>query len=229
MRPSVKSFRASGVPGWARLPCGVPLWYDCPVSHIRRASAAVHAHLGGDMDIRVSKDPLRSLDGDLLAVFAFAQPEPLGRAAAAVDAALGGAISELGRAGDWSGKAEETSLLYTRGALGVRRVLVVGLGARSALGWRRCGWLPLPRPRSRASCASPATTPRCPRRMGWPTTIWPRPWWRARCWAPIPLPGTRRMMRRPGPPCGGSPSSAGPKRPVRWPPAPSADGSSVRR
>ncbi len=86
------------------------------------------------MDIRVSKDPLRSLDGDLLAVFAFAQPEPLGRAAAAVDAALGGAISELGRAGDWSGKAEETSLLYTRGALGVRRVLVVGLGARSAFG-----------------------------------------------------------------------------------------------
>jgi len=83
------------------------------------------------MDVRVSVESPQTVDGELLALFAFAQPEALDIVATAVDAALGGALLE---SGDWVGKAAQTSLLYTRGALGARRVLLVGLGARDAFG-----------------------------------------------------------------------------------------------
>ena len=54
-------------------------------------------------------------------------------ATGAVDAALDGAISERVEAGDFVGKAEQTALLYTRGAIPAKRVLVVGLGPADEL------------------------------------------------------------------------------------------------
>jgi len=58
--------------------------------------------------------------------------EPKG-ATGAVDRALGGAISELIAEGDLRGKAGEVAVLYPRGAIPVRRVLVVGLGKPESL------------------------------------------------------------------------------------------------
>ncbi len=86
------------------------------------------------MDVQVRVEALRRAEGDLLAFFAFDPSAPPSADEAALDAALGGAVAELRQTGDWAGKAEETALLYARGALGVRRVLLVGLGAREAYG-----------------------------------------------------------------------------------------------
>ena len=49
-----------------------------------------------------------------------------------VDRALGGAITELIASGDATGRLGETTVLYPRGALGVTRVIVVGLGQANA-------------------------------------------------------------------------------------------------
>jgi leucyl aminopeptidase len=53
--------------------------------------------------------------------------EPTG-ATGAVNQALGGAIGELMAGGDLRGKLGETAVLYPRGAIPARRVIVVGLG-----------------------------------------------------------------------------------------------------
>jgi leucyl aminopeptidase len=53
--------------------------------------------------------------------------EPTG-ATGVVDRALGGAIRELIAGGDLRGKANEVAVVYPRGAIPARRVLVVGLG-----------------------------------------------------------------------------------------------------
>ena len=49
-------------------------------------------------------------------------------ATGAADVALNGAIREVIAAGDFTGKAGETVVLYPRGQMPARRVLVVGLG-----------------------------------------------------------------------------------------------------
>lgn len=50
----------------------------------------------------------------------------------ALDGALGGAIRDLIGSGDLTGKASQISILYPRGAIPARRVLLVGLGKRDA-------------------------------------------------------------------------------------------------
>ncbi|PKO21044.1 MAG: hypothetical protein CVU38_16885 [Chloroflexi bacterium HGW-Chloroflexi-1] len=65
---------------------------------------------------------------DLTVVNLFQGVTEPGGATGAVDKALDGAIRDVIAAGDFTGKAGETALLYTRGALPAARVLVVGLG-----------------------------------------------------------------------------------------------------
>ena len=57
-----------------------------------------------------------------------------GGATGAVDRALGGAISDLIAAGDFTGATGETAVLYTRGAIPAARVLIVGLGEAASFG-----------------------------------------------------------------------------------------------
>jgi leucyl aminopeptidase len=59
--------------------------------------------------------------------------KPLGGATAAVNAALGGAITTLIQAGETTGKWGEQTLLHTFGRLRVQRVLVMGLGKAEEL------------------------------------------------------------------------------------------------
>ncbi len=47
-----------------------------------------------------------------------------------LDEVLGGMIGDLIDSGDFSGKADQSSLLYPRGAIPARRVLVIGLGKK---------------------------------------------------------------------------------------------------
>jgi len=86
------------------------------------------------MDVDVTEEPLRTLQGEMMALLAFAPPEPPSPAEAALDASLDGVLTDLRQSRDWTGKPEETALVYTHGSLGLRRVLLVGLGARDAFG-----------------------------------------------------------------------------------------------
>src|SRR5690606_33956407 len=72
-------------------------------------------------------DVLKS-DCDALVVNLFEGVTAPGGATGAVDTALDGAISELIAGGDLEGKAGQVAVLYPRGAVPARRVLVAGLG-----------------------------------------------------------------------------------------------------
>ncbi|NLG08425.1 MAG: leucyl aminopeptidase [Deinococcales bacterium] len=77
---------------------------------------------------------IKQADADTLVVNLFqGVSEPSG-ATGAVDAALGGAITDLIAGGDLSGRLGEVAVLYPAGKLPARRVLVAGLGPFDAFG-----------------------------------------------------------------------------------------------
>jgi leucyl aminopeptidase len=80
------------------------------------------------MDIHVAQGAFESSAADTLIVNLFEGVTAPGGATGAVDRALGGAISDLIAGGDLKGKAGEVAVLYPRGAIPARRVLIVGLG-----------------------------------------------------------------------------------------------------
>lgn len=80
------------------------------------------------MDIRVIHGAIQEQDTDLIVVNLFEGVTQPGGATGAVDRALGGAIRDLIAGGDFKGKLDETAVLYPRGAIPARRVLIVGLG-----------------------------------------------------------------------------------------------------
>lgn len=80
------------------------------------------------MDIRVIHGAIQEQDTDLIVVNLFEGVTQPGGATGAVDWALGGAIRDLIAGGDFKGKLDETAVLYPRGAIPARRVLIVGLG-----------------------------------------------------------------------------------------------------
>ena len=84
------------------------------------------------MDIQVIAGAIQTTDDELIVVNLFEGTDTPGGATGAVDAALGGLVSEAIAAGDIQGKRGEMSMFYTRGAIPARRVLVVGLGAKDS-------------------------------------------------------------------------------------------------
>jgi leucyl aminopeptidase len=84
------------------------------------------------MDIKVEQGSIEASAADTLIVNLFEGVTAPGGATGALDRALGGAISDLIAGGDLKGKAGEVAVLYPRGAIGARRVLVVGLGKGEA-------------------------------------------------------------------------------------------------
>ena len=79
------------------------------------------------MDVKVIPGAIQESDADAVVVSLFEDTQP-GGATEAVDRALNGAISDLVAAGDFSGKAGQVVVLYPRGAIPARRVILVGLG-----------------------------------------------------------------------------------------------------
>lgn len=80
------------------------------------------------VDIKVEQGTIQTSKADTLVVNLFEGVEIPGGATGAVDQALGGAIRDLIAGGDFTGKAGEIAVLYPRGMILARRVLVVGLG-----------------------------------------------------------------------------------------------------
>jgi leucyl aminopeptidase len=80
------------------------------------------------MDIRVMHATIQKSDADTIIVNLFEGVTSPGGATGAVDSALDGAIGELIASGDFRGKEGEIAVLYPRGAIPARRVIVAGLG-----------------------------------------------------------------------------------------------------
>ena len=80
------------------------------------------------MQIIVKQGDIVAAEADTLIVNLFEGVSVPGGATGAVDRALGGAIADLIAGGDLKGNTGEVAVLYPRGAIGARRVLVVGLG-----------------------------------------------------------------------------------------------------
>jgi leucyl aminopeptidase len=86
------------------------------------------------VDIKAISGKIQESDAETTIVNLFEasgpdKPQP-GGATKAVDDVLDGAISDLIEVGDLSGKAGQIAVLYPRGAIPARRVIVVGLGSR---------------------------------------------------------------------------------------------------
>ncbi len=80
------------------------------------------------MEIRVAQGLIQEAQADTIVVNLFEGVAFPGGATGAVDQALGGLISDLIAGGDIKGKLGETAVLYPRGIIPARRVVVVGLG-----------------------------------------------------------------------------------------------------
>ena len=80
------------------------------------------------MNITVSHGSIQESAADTIIVNLFEGVTSPAGATGAVDKALNGAISELINTGDLKGKAGEVAVLYPRGSIPAKRVLVAGLG-----------------------------------------------------------------------------------------------------
>lgn len=83
------------------------------------------------MELTVQHGFIQQADADAIVVNLFDGVRSPGGATGAVDQALGGAISELIADGDFTGELAQIAVLYSRGAIPVRRVIIVGLGDSS--------------------------------------------------------------------------------------------------
>jgi len=83
------------------------------------------------MMVQVEHGNITEVDADTLIVNLFEGVTAPGGATGAVDRALDGAISEIIAMGDNKGKPGETIVLYPRGNITSKRVIVVGLGKQS--------------------------------------------------------------------------------------------------
>ncbi|MBI5930856.1 MAG: leucyl aminopeptidase [Chloroflexi bacterium] len=81
------------------------------------------------MEVKAVVGTLQSLEADAIIVNLFENSE-LDEVTRAVDIALGGAIQDLIAAGDFTGKLGQITVLYPRGVIPARRVILVGLGDR---------------------------------------------------------------------------------------------------
>ncbi len=83
------------------------------------------------MKINAIQGSIQSAEADTLIVNLFEGITSPAGATGAIDTALKGAISEMIANGDLKGKGGEVAVLYPRGAIPAKRVLVVGLGKQN--------------------------------------------------------------------------------------------------
>jgi len=80
--------------------------------------------------IEVKKESPAAFRGEMLAVCHFEDSKKLAGAALQLDRQSGGILEDVIRRGDFSGKHGQVSIVYTRGALPVHRILLLGLGKK---------------------------------------------------------------------------------------------------
>ncbi len=85
------------------------------------------------METLLKVGKIQKEDADLIVLGLLEDQAGLGKAAAEIDQALGGQITQIISDGDFKGKSKQLSLLYSSGKLAVKRILLVGLGKESKL------------------------------------------------------------------------------------------------
>ena len=83
------------------------------------------------MKIQVRKGSLAEQDTEAAVITHFEGETALEGAAFALDERSGGLIGELIRLGDFTGRMNQISVVYTRGGFPVKRIVMVGLGKRT--------------------------------------------------------------------------------------------------
>jgi leucyl aminopeptidase len=86
------------------------------------------------MELRVDTRPVAKIEADSLVTYIFEGEKADGGALGALDAAVGGALAKLAVAGELTGKALETTLLYYPQGLAAQRLLVIGAGKKDKFG-----------------------------------------------------------------------------------------------
>ncbi len=83
-----------------------------------------------ELDIRTVHAPVEDIRTPLLVLHIFERDKAPVGFVAKVDQLYGGAISRVLQSGDFTGRKEDTLLLYPPSAVGIERVLLVGVGKR---------------------------------------------------------------------------------------------------
>lgn len=84
------------------------------------------------MDIQVYVKPITETDCDTIVTFLVEGNAGYGGATDAIDKVTNGAIQELIDNGDFAGKSGQIAVIYPRGAIRAKRVIIVGLGKPEA-------------------------------------------------------------------------------------------------
>ena len=85
------------------------------------------------MNILVKTEDATTVSTDVLICLSYEKEKTWSKTIAGLDKKLGGQLSDLRKSGEFSGKANQTTLLHLNGKLGSKRVLLVGLGTRETL------------------------------------------------------------------------------------------------
>jgi leucyl aminopeptidase len=85
------------------------------------------------VEVKANAAPIAESEADTLLIYMLEGENEFEPAAQTIDQALNGALRELVDNGDFSGKTGQVAVLYPRGALKAKRVIVVGLGKKEDL------------------------------------------------------------------------------------------------
>jgi len=85
-----------------------------------------------EVTIKARKSDLCECETDMLAVGHFSDSNRLGKALRELDNKLEGAIGQLIALGDFRGKPGTTAVVYSKGQIGAKRVLLVGFGEKKS-------------------------------------------------------------------------------------------------
>ena len=83
------------------------------------------------MKITLQRGRLETFTSEAVVAFHFEDDEKLQRDTEAMDRASGGLISEIIQCGDFKGELYQPSLIYTKGTIPAKRILLMGLGKRN--------------------------------------------------------------------------------------------------
>jgi len=80
--------------------------------------------------VTVVQSRLEEYKGDVLALGLFKDTQRVPKDYAGLDKAAGGVVSKVLKLGDFSGKANESAVIYHNGAVVCRRIMLIGLGGK---------------------------------------------------------------------------------------------------
>ncbi len=85
-----------------------------------------------DVKVKTNKTEASKYKADMLAIGLYSDTKKLDKLCASLDSKLGGSIRRVLDLGDFKGKKQTSSLIYTADGIGSKRVLLIGLGEKKS-------------------------------------------------------------------------------------------------